>query len=66
MALSPLKKEKLAQLELNKGGVAFVSQKSSVTPNPTVIISLGGLGGKTLNALKGKFVREIGESDQEI
>lgn len=63
MALSPLKKEKLAQLELNKGGVAFVSQKSSVTPNPTVIISLGGLGGKTLNALKGKFVREIGESD---
>lgn len=63
MALSPAQKEKLKDLELERGGVAFVSEKSSVTPNPTIVISLGGLGGKTLNALKGKFIREIGESD---
>lgn len=63
MALSPIQKEKLKALELERGGVAFVSEKSSGTPTPTVVISLGGLGGKTLNALKGKFTREIGESD---
>lgn len=63
MALSPTKKEKLRDLELERGGVAFVSERSSVTPTPTVIISLGGLGGQTLNALKGKFIRQIGGSD---
>lgn len=63
MALSPTKKEKLRELELERGGVAFVSERSSVTPTPTVVISLGGLGAKTLNALKGKFTREIGKSD---
>lgn len=63
MALSPMQKEKLRDLELEKGGVAFVSEKSAVTPIPTIVISLGGLGAKTLNTLKGKFVREIGESD---
>ena len=63
MALSPTKKEKLRELELERGGVAFVSERSSVTPTPTVIISLGGLGAKTLNALKGKFTRQIGKSD---
>ncbi len=63
MALSPTKKEKLKELELERGGVAFVSDRSSVTPTPTVIVSLGGLGAKTLNALKGKFIRQIGESD---
>ena len=63
MALSPTKKEKLKELELERGGVAFVSERSSVTPTPTVIISLGGLGAKTLNALKGKFTRQNGKSD---
>ena len=63
MPLSPIQKEKLKALELERGGVAFVSEKSSGTPTPTVVISLGGLGAKTLNALKGKFIREIGESD---
>ena len=57
MALSPTKKEKLRDLELERGGVAFVSERSSATPTPTVIISLGGLGGQSLNALKGKFIR---------
>ena len=63
MALSPTKKEKLRDLELERGGVAFVSERSSATPTPTVIISLGGLGGQSLNALKGKFIRQIGGSD---
>lgn len=63
MALSPAQKEKLKELELERGGVAFVSEKSTVTPTPTIIISLGGLGAKTINTLKGKFVREIGTSD---
>lgn len=64
MALSQLKKDKLKELELNHSGVAFVSEKSHVKPNPTIIISLGGLGGKTANMLKGKFEREIGQSDK--
>lgn len=64
MALSQIKKDKLKELELNRSGVAFVSEKSHVKPNPTIIISLGGLGGKTTNMLKGKFEREIGESDK--
>ena len=63
MELSTAKKEKLRDLELKRGGVAFVSEKSSVTSTPTIIIGLGGLGAKTLNALKGKFTRQIGKSD---
>ena len=64
MALSQIKKDKLKELELNRNGVAFVSEKSHVKPNPTIIISLGGLGAKTVNMLKGKFEREIGQSDK--
>lgn len=64
MALSQAKKDKLKELELNKSGVAFVSEKSHVKPNPTIIISLGGLGGRTVNMLKGKFEKEIGSSDK--
>ena len=63
MPLSQNKKEKLKDLELNKSGVAFVSEKSHVKPTPTIIIGLGGLGNKTVNMLKGKFEREIGDSD---
>ena len=32
-------------------------------PTPTIVVSLGGLGGQTLNVLKGKFIRQIGGSD---
>lgn len=41
MPLSQNKKEKLKDLELNKSGVAFVSEKSHVKPTPTIIIGLG-------------------------
>ena len=61
--LDPIKKEKLRELELKRGGAAFASQRSSVTPTPTIVVSLGGLGGQTLNVLKGKFIRQIGGSD---
>lgn len=63
MALSASQKEKLKALEVERGGVAFASKRSQVKPNPTIVISLGGLGGKTLNILKGKFAKEIGTSD---
>ena len=63
MPISDLKKDKLRKLELERGGVAFADYKSSPTPIPTVVISLGGLGARTLNTLKGKFTRDIGECD---
>ena len=63
MPLSNSQKQKLHELELNRGGVAFVQQRSIAKPNPTIILSLGGLGGKTINMLKGKFKSEIGECD---
>lgn len=63
MALSASQKEKLKALEVERGGVAFATTRSQVKPNPTIVISLGGLGGKTLNILKGKFEKEIGSSD---
>lgn len=62
MALSELKKQKLKELELNRSGVAFVSEKSHVKPSPTIVISSGGLGGRTVNMLKGKFEKEIGNA----
>ena len=63
MPLSDLKKDKLKKLELERGGVAFATAKSSPTPTPTVVISLGGLGAQTLNALKGKFSKDIVDCD---
>ena len=63
MPLSEEQRQKLKELELKRGGVAFAREKTSVTPVPTVIISLGGLGAKTLNMLKGKFSRQIGSSN---
>ena len=63
MSISYYKKDQLRNLELKRGGVAFAHQKSSPAPNPTIVISLGGLGARTLNTLKTKFVREIGQSD---
>ena len=61
--LSKNKQAKLRELELQRGGVAFVSERTKATSTPTVVISLGGLGGKVLNTLKGKFIREVGECD---
>ena len=63
MALSEEQREKLKELELKRGGVAFAGEKTSATPVPTVVIGLGGLGVKTLNMLKGKFSRQIGNSE---
>ena len=57
------KKENLSSLALKRKGCAFADYKSSPTPIPTVVISLGGLGAETLNTLKGKFTREVGECD---
>ena len=63
MKLSSIKEENLQSLALEKKGCAFADHKSSPTPIPTVVISLGGLGAQTLNTLKGKFIRNIGECD---
>ncbi|MCD7884710.1 MAG: tubulin-like doman-containing protein [Lachnospiraceae bacterium] len=56
-------KERLARLSLEKGGVAFVNRGMHANPNPTLVVSLGGLGGDTLNMLKGKMLRQLGRPD---
>ena len=61
--LSERKKEKLKDLELQRGGTAFTHDRSKATPVPTVVFSLGGLGGRALNMLKGKFVQKVGACD---
>ncbi len=56
-------KKNIQSLALEKKGCAFADNKSSPTFLSTVVISLGGLGAQTLNKLKGKFTREVGECD---
>ncbi|MBP3295924.1 MAG: hypothetical protein J6M27_05025, partial [Lachnospiraceae bacterium] len=55
MALTPEQKQKLENLELMKEGVSFaLKARAEETQTPTLVISLGGLGGTTLNELKRK------------
>lgn len=63
MTLSVIQKNKLEQLKLKRGGVAFAQKKDKEKPNPTVIIAIGGLGCSTLNVLKRKFTENVGQSD---
>ena len=60
MALSPDQKQKLAKLSIDNEGISFVEKSLKGTPLPTIVISLGGLGGETLNILKKKFIKNIG------
>ena len=61
--LSNDQKKKLEDLSLRKGGVAFVGKQAMPTPVPTILISLGGLGGETLNVLKRKVEESIGSQE---
>ena len=63
MNLSSFMKKNIQSLALEKKGCAFADNKSSPTFLSTVVISLGGLGAQTLNKLKGKVTREVGECD---
>lgn len=63
MPLSAEQKKKLEKLSIQKEGLDFVHRSTRATSVPTIIISLGGLGGETLNILKGKFIRNVGTSD---
>lgn len=61
MALSTEQKQKLEKLSIKNEGLAFVKRGVKPTPTATVIISLGGLGGDTLNQLKKKMLKNLGE-----
>ncbi len=60
MALSADQKQKLAKLSIENEGISFVEKSLAGTPLPTIVISLGGIGGETLNILKQKFLKNIG------
>lgn len=63
MALSTEQKQKLEKLSIKNEGLAFVKKGAKPTPTATVIISLGGLGGDTINQLKKKMLKNLGEVD---
>lgn len=60
MALNEAQKKNLEQLDIiNGSGILKDNRRVSSVNSPTVIISLGGLGGKTLNKLKDQMIRRI-------
>lgn len=62
MPLSSDQKKKLEKLSIDQEGVAFVGQRAKATTYPTIVMSLGGLGGEALGQLKKKFVKEVGNA----
>ena len=63
MALSADQKKKLEKLSIENEGVAFVGKKAKATTNPTIVLSLGGIGGEALGELKRKFRKEVGKAE---
>ena len=64
MSLTRDQKRKLEKLSIDKEGVSFVYKHTDrETTVPTIVISLGGLGGETLNILKGKITKNIGKTE---
>lgn len=55
-------KQGMEKIGVRKEGI-FRKKGAGVTKIPTVILSVGGLGGRTLNMLKRKMVHAYGESD---
>lgn len=60
--LSAKWKHGMEKIGVRKEGI-FRKRGVGVTKIPTVILSVGGLGGRTLNMLKRKMVHAYGESD---
>lgn len=63
MNVSDKWKRQMRKVSMKEGGI-FRNPGAGITKIPTVVISLGGLGGKTLNMLKRKMLEAYGESDR--
>ncbi len=52
--------DKVKKLSRKRGGsIVDLVSKSKVVSTPTLVVSLGGLGGDTLNEVKKKFIRRV-------
>ena len=60
MALTAEQRKKLEKLSINNEGLSFVEKSMKATPVPTIVIALGGIGCETLNILKGKVIKNLG------
>lgn len=67
MALNDTQRENLRKLDVMEGtGIFTNNTKVDSVDQPTVIISLGGLGGKTLNKLKYQIKRRVNKENNSI
>ncbi len=67
MALNETQKQNLKRLDVMEGtGIFTNNTKVDSVDQPTVIISLGGLGGKTLNKLKNQIKRRVNKDGNSI
>lgn len=67
MALNETQRQNLNKLDVMEGtGIFTNNTKVDSVDQPTVIISLGGLGGKTLNKLKSQIKRRVNKENNSI
>ncbi len=67
MALNETQRQNLSKLDLMEGtGIFTNNTKVDSVDQPTIIISLGGLGGKTLNKLKNQIKRRVNAENNFI
>jgi len=67
MALNETQRQNLSKLDVMEGtGIFTNNTKVDSVDQPTIIISLGGLGGKTLNALKAQIRRRVNKENNSI
>ena len=67
MALTETQRKNLSKLDVMEGtGIFTNNTKVNSVDQPTVIISLGGLGGKTLNLLKQQINRRVNKENNSI
>ena len=60
-------KAKLSKLEYKNGGyIVDLQSRTKATTVPTLVISLGGLGGKTLNKIKERYIKSINDEKKTI
>ncbi len=63
----PGTKVKLSSLENKNGGcIVELQSRANATDVPTLVISLGGLGGMTLNKIKERYIKTINDKDKII
>ena len=67
MALNETQRKNLSKLDVMDGtGIFTNNTKVDSVNQPTIIISLGGLGGKTLNKLKSQIRRRVNQESNSI